>query len=79
MDVWPVFLQDWQIECCGSPFSVGDEVAWTLGLYDSVEPLPDEYFVTLEVDPANVAQAGGLTAAWDGRGGRQGDNKFEGC
>jgi hypothetical protein len=24
-----VFVQDWQYECCGDDFAVGDEVAWT--------------------------------------------------
>ncbi|MDN3263864.1 hypothetical protein QWJ26_29460 [Streptomyces sp. CSDS2] len=25
-----VFYEDWQMECCGLPFAVGDEVAWPL-------------------------------------------------
>ncbi|WP_030614062.1 DUF6578 domain-containing protein [Streptomyces achromogenes] len=25
-----VFYEDWQMECCGRPFAVGDEVAWPL-------------------------------------------------
>ncbi|MEV5976041.1 DUF6578 domain-containing protein [Streptomyces sp. NPDC052114] len=25
-----VMYQDWQMECCGEPFGVGDEVAWPL-------------------------------------------------
>ncbi|MET8559978.1 DUF6578 domain-containing protein [Streptomyces flaveolus] len=25
-----VFYADWQMECCGTPFAVGDEVAWRL-------------------------------------------------
>ncbi|MGV9352923.1 DUF6578 domain-containing protein [Streptomyces misionensis] len=25
-----VFYEDWQLECCGTPFAVGDEVTWTL-------------------------------------------------
>ena len=24
-----MFVQDWQYECCGDDFAVGDEVAWT--------------------------------------------------
>lgn len=25
-----VWVDDWQMQCCGAPFSVGDEVSWTL-------------------------------------------------
>ncbi|CAM5238037.1 hypothetical protein SALBM135S_00682 [Streptomyces alboniger] len=28
--VWKVWYEDWQMECCGTPFAVGDEVAWPL-------------------------------------------------
>ncbi|MWA10766.1 DUF6578 domain-containing protein [Streptomyces sp. BA2] len=31
MALWNVMYEDWQMECCGTPFSVGDEVAWQLG------------------------------------------------
>ncbi|GAA1919219.1 hypothetical protein GCM10009837_50570 [Streptomyces durmitorensis] len=45
MALWNVLYDDWQMECCGTPFSVGDEVAWQLGggppLY-SVERHGDE-------------------------------------
>jgi hypothetical protein len=30
-----VFYEDWQMECCGTPFAVGDEVAWPLVAYDA--------------------------------------------
>ncbi|KUL53457.1 DUF6578 domain-containing protein [Streptomyces sp. NRRL S-1521] len=30
--VWKVLYEDWQMECCGTPFAVGDEVAWPLRL-----------------------------------------------
>ena len=30
MGFWQVFYESWQMECCGTPFSVGDEVAWPL-------------------------------------------------
>ncbi|WP_329299324.1 hypothetical protein OG410_13295 [Streptomyces sp. NBC_00659] len=30
MGLWRVFYADWQMECCGTPFSVGDEVTWPL-------------------------------------------------
>lgn len=29
-----VFYEDWQMECCGRPFAVGDEVGWRLVAYD---------------------------------------------
>jgi hypothetical protein len=32
MGMWPVCVQAWQFQCCGDPFGVGDEVAWTLVL-----------------------------------------------
>ena len=25
-----VWMDDWQMQCCGEPFTVGDEVGWTL-------------------------------------------------
>ncbi|MFF1697122.1 DUF6578 domain-containing protein [Streptomyces sp. NPDC058257] len=31
MALWNVMYEDWQMECCGTPFSVGDEVTWQLG------------------------------------------------
>ncbi|MFJ5994205.1 DUF6578 domain-containing protein [Streptomyces sp. NPDC092370] len=30
MGLWHVYYEDWQMECCGTPFSVGDEVSWPL-------------------------------------------------
>lgn len=30
MAVLPVFVEDWQHECCGDDFAVGDTVAWRL-------------------------------------------------
>lgn len=35
MGLWHVFYEDWQMECCGTPFSVGDEVGWPLLLSNS--------------------------------------------
>lgn len=25
-----VWVDDWQMQCCGEPFAIGDEVSWTL-------------------------------------------------
>ncbi|WP_153534695.1 DUF6578 domain-containing protein [Streptomyces sp. RB17] len=30
-----VFYENWQMECCGTPFAVGDEVSWPLVAYDA--------------------------------------------
>ncbi|MFD8236471.1 DUF6578 domain-containing protein [Streptomyces sp. NPDC059696] len=30
-----MIYEDWQMECCGTPFSVGDEVSWPLLLEDA--------------------------------------------
>lgn len=29
-----MWADDWQMQCCGEPFRVGSEVAWTLGEAD---------------------------------------------
>ncbi|MFF3410671.1 DUF6578 domain-containing protein [Streptomyces sp. NPDC002742] len=39
MGRWWVFYADWQMECCGTPFSVGDEVSWPLLLGDADDVL----------------------------------------
>jgi len=31
----PVFVQGWQVECCGATFSVGDEVTWGLAFTEA--------------------------------------------
>ncbi|MFF5978650.1 DUF6578 domain-containing protein [Streptomyces olindensis] len=35
MGLWHVIYEDWQLECCGTPFAVGDEVSWPLLLEDA--------------------------------------------
>lgn len=35
MGLWHVMYEDWQMECCGEPFAVGDEVSWPLVLEDA--------------------------------------------
>ncbi|MGW1888788.1 DUF6578 domain-containing protein [Streptomyces sp. NPDC002004] len=40
MVLWNVFYADWQMECCGTPFAVGDEVSWPLLLLRP-DDLPD--------------------------------------
>ena len=43
MENWHVFYADWQMECCGTPFSVGDEVSWPLLLMDADERLGGDW------------------------------------
>ncbi|MEV8591751.1 DUF6578 domain-containing protein [Streptomyces sp. NPDC052012] len=35
MGLWQVMYESWQMECCGEPFGVGDEVRWPLLLEDA--------------------------------------------
>ena len=41
MDSLPVFVADWEMECCGKPFSLGTEVRWRLQfLYEDETSVP---------------------------------------
>ncbi|MFH8367427.1 DUF6578 domain-containing protein [Streptomyces sp. NPDC018031] len=43
MTTCSVFYQDWQMECCGKPFSVGEEVSWQVVPLDPADrsgPVP---------------------------------------
>jgi len=42
MGLWNVFYANWQMECCGTPFSVGDEVSWPLLLDDGYDDWTNE-------------------------------------
>ncbi|MGW4434778.1 DUF6578 domain-containing protein [Streptomyces sp. NPDC004596] len=33
-----VFYEEWQMGCCGEPFSVGDEIRWPLVAFDEGRP-----------------------------------------
>jgi hypothetical protein len=35
-----VWVDDWQLQCCGTPFAIGDEVTWTLS------PAPDRNWLS---------------------------------
>ena len=35
MGLWQVFYEGWQMECCGTPFTVGEEVSWQLLFTDA--------------------------------------------
>src|SRR3954451_24359290 len=66
-----VWVDDWQLQCCGDPFSVGSEVTWTL----SHEP--DREWLTEVIGAAfasSVTHAeehhGGLPESWPRTTGR---------
>ncbi|QES41286.1 hypothetical protein DEJ49_09930 [Streptomyces venezuelae] len=66
--------QDWQLECCGDPFAVGDEVTWQL-LVDTTAPEREWAAELTEIEgPVEsagggpVVCAGGVTVPWTGSG-----------
>lgn len=75
--VWPVLVEDWQLDCCGEPFAVGERVRWTLALVPAPRGL--ERFA-VELAGADVSrversdggrervdlQLGALRVGWDG-------------
>ncbi|MFK4064277.1 DUF6578 domain-containing protein [Streptomyces sp. NPDC029674] len=74
MTLWNVMYQDWQMECCGKPFRVGDEVAWQL-LVDEDERGREWQRELSEIEgPVEsagggpVVRTGGVTVPWTGHG-----------
>jgi hypothetical protein len=67
MGLWRVFYAGWQMECCGTPFSVGDEVSWQLLLVPGEEPASrltgPAGHVAGATDGIRVVQEAGLTVA----------------
>ncbi|OEJ58708.1 hypothetical protein BGM19_12590 [Streptomyces agglomeratus] len=63
MALWRILYDDWQMECCGEPFSVGDEVRWRLSLRTPEDPtFPDgweESYSELEPVAGNARLVGG--------------------
>jgi hypothetical protein len=57
--VWPVVVSEWQHECCGEAFAVGDEVCWKLAVLDAGHSvgLRDE-LVTIAGHVIRVAHTG---------------------
>ncbi|MEB8342728.1 DUF6578 domain-containing protein [Streptomyces endophyticus] len=47
MAIWNVWYEDWQMECCGTPFSVGDEVEWPLVLRGGADGEDWELYVSV--------------------------------
>ena len=78
MPVYPVFLDSWQIECCGRPVSIGDSVEWRLEFSEATGSTTSEaWYATVEaaVEPDDygaVVRSGALVAWWSGKGRRAG-------
>ncbi|TDE10120.1 DUF6578 domain-containing protein [Jiangella asiatica] len=59
---WPVLVEEWQFECCGEPFAVGDLVQWQLSLVTDLDR-PDDASITVDgvargTDPGGIGPAG---------------------
>ncbi|SDN52642.1 DUF6578 domain-containing protein [Allokutzneria albata] len=39
MTIVPVLIEDWQYECCGDPFKIGDRVTWQLCYFNELGEL----------------------------------------
>ncbi|MGR8010827.1 DUF6578 domain-containing protein [Streptomyces hypolithicus] len=72
MALWSIKYDGWQMECCGKPFSVGDEVRWRLALRlteDGADPASwKDCFSELEQSGAGLVSGPGITALWAGSG-----------
>ncbi|WP_274557769.1 DUF6578 domain-containing protein [Streptomyces spiramyceticus] len=68
MAVWKIKYDDWQMECCGEPFSVGDEVRWQLALRTPEEGADaatwGDSFSELEPAGSGLVRGPGATALW---------------
>ncbi|MFJ4813846.1 DUF6578 domain-containing protein [Streptomyces sp. NPDC088801] len=60
MGLWHVFYEDWQMECCGTPFAVGDEVSWPLLLLDPGIVLGGGWLDQLTEVAGPVEEVGGV-------------------
>ncbi|MYS23616.1 hypothetical protein GA0115240_15474 [Streptomyces sp. DvalAA-14] len=82
MDSLPVFVADWEMQCCGEPFSIGTEVRWRLEfLYEDEISAPIEALLppdsvvtaaaTASIADPDAAEGlrGVLNATWHGTGG----------
>jgi hypothetical protein len=65
VSTWPVFVEHWQLECCGDAFALGDEVAWTLVLAtDRGSAISPEMLVEAAIELGGHATTdGGTTGA----------------
>ncbi|MFF5367750.1 DUF6578 domain-containing protein [Streptomyces sp. NPDC013187] len=60
MGLWHVYYEDWQMECCGTIFSVGDEVSWPLLLVDPDTVLGGGWYDQLTEVAGPVEDVGGV-------------------
>ncbi|MFC8141074.1 DUF6578 domain-containing protein [Streptomyces paradoxus] len=68
MGLWHVYYEDWQMECCGTPFSVGDEVGWPLLLLDPDTVLGGGWHDQLTEVAGPVEDVGGVRMVREGTG-----------
>jgi hypothetical protein len=72
-----VYVQDWQQQCCGTPFAVGDRVSWHLAFdqdlsgFEAVEATLDRaevvrVHVSADGHEEVELRIGGLSAWWEG-------------
>lgn len=83
MPEWPVYVDGWQLQCCGSPFAVGDNVEWTLML-SSDRTLPSKLVVEFSGTVEHAASDEDLSGYVVGSGelhawveGAQAEREFE--
>ncbi|MGW7194964.1 DUF6578 domain-containing protein [Streptomyces chryseus] len=72
MALWRIMYDGWQMESCGEPFSVGDEVRWQLSLRRPEDLISPATWRDSFSEPAPVAGRGpvsgpGVTALYDGQ------------
>ncbi|MEU1848807.1 DUF6578 domain-containing protein [Streptomyces sp. NPDC019990] len=60
MGLWHVIYEDWQMECCGTPFGTGDEVSWPLLLEDADHAFGGGWHDQLTEAAGLVEEAGGV-------------------
>lgn len=68
MGLWHVIYEDWQMECCGTPFSVGDEVSWPLLLKDADWVFGGGWHDQLSEVAGPVEDVGGVRVVREGTG-----------
>ncbi|WP_028811289.1 DUF6578 domain-containing protein [Streptomyces flavidovirens] len=70
MTLWRIMYESWQMECCGEPFSVGDEVRWPLALHEPDEVTAhaswEDTYSELEPAGDGLVSGPGVTALYAG-------------
>lgn len=62
MSVWPVYIESWQHDCCGTEFVVGDRVSWHLALRPDVPGFEDFEVVPAAAGAREGVSGGGFEA-----------------